>query len=247
LYSLDAVAYESVMLGVFGIHKGPENSQCLAGRFPKTTDLSIGYSRDGFNWHRPDRTPFLAASRQENRWDRGYLHSVGGVCLVVGDELWFYYSGFSGISPGHGTGMYAGGSTGLATLRRDGFASMDADSEAGTLTTRPVVFHGAYLFVNLLARQGEMRVEVLDESGRPIAPFTRDQCEPISGDTTRERVDWRGAQDMRVLAGRPVRFRFHLTGGSLYAFWISGSPRGESGGYLAAGGPGFTGPRDMPR
>jgi hypothetical protein len=32
-----------------------------------------------------------------------------------------------------------------------------------------------------------------------------------------------------------VRFRFHLTRGSLYAFWVSPSTTGASRGYLAAG------------
>jgi len=46
------------------------------------------------------------------------------------------------------------------------------------------------------------------------------------------------------LAGRPVRFRFHLTNGKLYSFWVSPNETGASQGYLAGGGPGFTGPSD---
>ena len=71
-------------------------------------------------------------------WDYGYIHAAGGVCLVVGDELWFYYGAFSGqgsiLKAGRNGGypqdnaMYAGGHTGLATLRRDGFASMETEA-----------------------------------------------------------------------------------------------------------------------
>ena len=46
------------------------------------------------------------------------------------------------------------------------------------------------------------------------------------------------------LAGQPVRFRFHLTNGRLYAFWVSPAATGASHGYVAAGGPGFLGPTD---
>ena len=56
---------------------------------------------------------------------------MGGCCLIVGDELYIYYGAFSGISPHDGGGIYAGAATGLATLRRDGFASMNAEEEAG--------------------------------------------------------------------------------------------------------------------
>ena len=99
----------------------------------------MAYSRDGFHWHRPHRQAFIGASRQWGDWNYGYIHAAGGICLVVGDELWFYYGAFSGqgsvLKPGEtgsayeqANAMYAGGHTGLATLRRDGFASMQADS-----------------------------------------------------------------------------------------------------------------------
>ena len=47
-----------------------------------------------------------------------------------------------------------------------------------------------------------------------------------------------------ALAGRPVRLRFFLRRGRLYAFWVSPSSSGASLGRVAAGGPGFTGPTD---
>src|SRR5690606_27459751 len=96
LYSLNAVAYESIMLGQFYILLGPLNRICDEGGFPKTTELKMGFSRDGFHWHRPDRRPFIAATRNEGDWDRGYLHGTMGVCLVTQDELWFPYCGYSG-------------------------------------------------------------------------------------------------------------------------------------------------------
>ena len=44
--------------------------------------------------------------------------------------------------------------------------------------------------------------------------------------------------------GRPVRLRFRLTRGHLYAFWPGPDRRGASLGFVAAGGPGFAGPTD---
>jgi hypothetical protein len=41
-----------------------------------------------------------------------------------------------------------------------------------------------------------------------------------------------------------VRLRFHLSNAQLYSFWVSGDASGASQGYVAAGGPGFTGPKD---
>ena len=49
---------------------------------------------------------------------------------------------------------------------------------------------------------------------------------------------------LALLAGRPVRFRFHLANAKLYSFWVSPDLSGASHGYVAAGGPGFTGAMD---
>jgi hypothetical protein len=114
----------------------------------------------------------------------------------------------------------------------------------GTLVTRPVTFNGRFLFVNARV-SGSLRVEVLDREGRPIAPFSADRCVPIAGDSTKAAVTWQDAPDLAAIAGRPVRFRFSLTRGDLYAFWVSPSAGGASRGYVAAGGPGFTSPADL--
>jgi hypothetical protein len=246
LYNLDAIPYESLMLGVFGIHRGPANKVCEQLKRPKICDLELAYSRDGFHWDRPDRTPFLASTRREGDWDRAYLHSGVGICCVTGDKLWFYYSGWSGISPALGGDMYAGGSTGVAFLRRDGFASMNAAGAPGLLTTRTITFKGRYLFVNVNAPKGELRAEVLGEDGKPIAPYTMENSMPLHGDSTRQRMAWKGADDLGVLAEKRVKIRFQLTNGELYAFWVSPDEKGESHGYVAAGGPEFDGPMDVP-
>lgn len=240
LYSLNAVAYESVMIGMHYIHRGPKNEICDAGKFPKLLDLELGFSRDGFHWDRPDRRGFIVGSRTEGSWDRAYLHSTAGVFVVLDDKLVFPYMGTSGIAPSGKRGMYTGGSIGLATLRRDGFASMDADAKGGVLTTRLVVFKGRHLFVNVNAPKGELRVEVLDESGEIVAASKQ-----FSEDKTKQLVAWEGASDLAAFAGKPVRFRFHLANGSLYSFWMSADERGASNGYVAAGGPDFAGVRDV--
>ena len=112
----------------------------------------------------------------------------------------------------------------------------------GTLTTRLVGFTGKHLFVNVKCT-GELRAEVL-EKGAPLAPFTRANCVPIRADKTIQRVSWKGAADLASVVGKTVRFRFTLTRGQLFSFWVSPSPSGASHGYVAAGGPGFDGPTD---
>ncbi len=246
LYNLSAVAYESLMLGIHQIHLGPPNKDCDRQGIPKITELMLSFSRDGFHWHRPDRRPFIPAARQRGEWDRGYVQSVGGICVIVGDQLWFYYTGFRGDEnkPGGKIGMYAHGSTGMAVLRRDGFASMSAKESEGILTTRPVCFSGKYMFVNADCSRGELKVELLDENSRLIPELSFADCIPVSGDSTLQLVKWKGVSDLSKWAGKKIRFRFQLKNGKLYAFWVSPDVSGASYGYVAAGGPGFKGSKD---
>jgi len=235
LYNLDCVAYESLLLGLFSIWRGQPKDRA------KPNEVCVGFSRDGFHWHRPDRRAFIPVSEKHGDWNWGNVQSAGGGCLVVGDQLYFYVSARAGIPGSRSSGVCT---TGLATLRRDGFASLDAGETKGTLTTRPVRFKGRYLFVNADVDGGELRVEVLEADGRVIAPFTLDNCLPLGTDSTLAQLQWKGAEDQAKLAGRPVRLRFHLTRGSLYAFWVSPEKSGASYGYVAGGGPGFSGPLD---
>jgi hypothetical protein len=239
LYNLDCVAYESLLLGLFSIWHGDKNIP--AGR-PKPNEVYVGYSRDGFHWSRPERKPFLAVSEKAGDWNWGNVQSAGGCCLIVGDKLYFYHSGRAG-SPNKGETRDTGGSTGLATLRRDGFASVDAGKDGGTLTTRPVRFQGHHLFVNVEAASGELTVEVLDERGQAVTGLTRADCVPVQADRTLQAVTWKTGK-LATVVDKPVRFRFHLKAGRLYAFWVSPETSGASHGYVAAGGPGLTGPVD---
>src|SRR5688572_6362612 len=242
LYNLDAVGYESVMLGLFTVFRGERRDR------EKPNDLCIAFSRDGFHWSREWREPFIGVSETPGDWNWANVQSCGGVCTVVGDRLYFYVSGRRGVP---GTQLPGECSTGLATLRRDGFASVTdvwpahVPRQSGLtpgLTTRPLQFTGSHLFVNADAA-GELRGEVLDRAGRAIDGFSIDRCNAVRGDSTRAMVTWTG-DSLARLAGQPVRLRFMLSNTKLYAFWVSRSARGESSGYLGGGGPAFASHQD---
>jgi hypothetical protein len=235
LYNLDAVAYESLLLGLFAIWPGQPVDAA------KPNYLTVGYSRDGFHWSRPDRRPFIAPTGKFGDWNFANIQSAGGVCLVVGDRLYIYFSARAGAPSSRDSGKTF---TGLATLRRDGFVSMDADGTPRSLTTRLVRFRGKRLFVNLDSTAGEMRVEILDAHNEVVKGFSADDSLPLQTNNTLAGVRWRVGDDLSKLAGQPLKFRFHLRDARLYAFWVSPDERGSSNGYVAAGGPGFTSTRD---
>ncbi|MHC4884350.1 MAG: glycosyl hydrolase family 32 [Planctomycetota bacterium] len=249
LYNVDAVAYESVMLGFFQILKGPPNHIGEALGMPKLTELTLGSSRDGFHFHRPDREAFIGARREPGSWEYGYVESSAGMVCVVGDELYIYYSAYGGdpkrtpSETWHTNGTYANGAVGLAKLRRDGFASMRPCFANAITQTRPVRFSGSHLFVNANTVGDRLRVEVRDLSGKPIPGFTFGDCNGFMGNSTGSQVTWK-EHSLAPLAGQPVRFCFQMDRGDLYSFWVAADATGASNGFVGAGGPGFTGPTD---
>lgn len=238
IYNFDAIAYESIMLGLYAAWCGPENRICERDNIQKRNVVSLGYSRDGFHFYRPTHQPFMNVNESEGAWNWGNMQSVNGVPIIVGDSLYFYSSGrrLNNIM----WDCYT--STGLAVLRRDGFVSMQAGKTQGTLVTEKLSFDGKYLFVNasVANKKSSLLIEVLDENGSPIDGFTAKECVSIKKtDSTKTMVCWKNNKDLSQLKGKNIRLKFYLTDGDLYSFWISPWETGESRGYTAGGGPGL--------
>jgi len=159
---------------------------------------------------------FLPYGDFKKDWDWGQIYPHHPP-LVIGDEIRFYYTGISGRhwntyhkdTPDHAVG--------LATLRLDGFVSVETD-EQGTLTTNSLLFLGDTLVVNANASGGAITVEALGADGKVIDRFSRSNCTPITSDSVRHVVSWNGNSDSRLLQGRPIQLRFHLKRAKLYSF-----------------------------
>jgi hypothetical protein len=197
------------------------------------------YSRDGFHFDIPDRTSFIAASRYDGTWDRGYLWTVPASMIVHDDEIWFYYSGFRGYAtPGTSKtnpNAHGGQQIGIAVLRRDGFASMEG---TGELLTRKLTVddYKKYLFVNIDAPADSFKAEILDANGQVVEGYSMADCVAVGGDDTRLMVTWRNGKDLSFLNGTEFQIRFSMEQeGDFYAFWLSDSENGESGGAVGCG------------
>ena len=229
IYNFDAIAYESIILGFYAMWKGPENDVCNQYGIQKRNEIGLGYSRDGFHFYRPDHAAFMGVNEVEGAWNWGNMQSINGVPLIVGDSLYFYSSGRMKNNV-----MWDGHvSTGLATLRRDGFISMRAKSAEGTLVTEKLSYDG-----DVRNEGSTLAVELLDEQGNAISGFTKDDCRVVSGmNSTKLLITWKDNHDLSSLKGKIIRAKFYLKKGDLYSFWISPWESGESRGYTAGGGP----------
>lgn len=226
-YALEPFYYESMYLGIWARYRHEPDG---------LLDPQLAISRNGLNWERPcddsliPLTPLPSGFVRHKTagspetgvdafdpgvpWDYGNnnINILGP--LRVKDELWFYYSG---RSSDHRTSPQTG-AIGLATMRLDGFASMNT-AEQGTIVTRPLRLGDGPLRLNADASKGEIRVEILDTDQEPIGPFSAANAQPLTTDHLRHEVRWAGGADLSMLKGRTVRLRLTLHNAHLYAVW----------------------------
>lgn len=109
-----------------------------------------------------------------------------------------------------------------ATLRLDGFTSLQAGYAGGELVTRPFTFTGTKLELNLATSAvGSIRVEVQNEEGKPFKDYGVEASYDLYGDDVARVVRWQGSSDVSVLAGRPIRLRFVMKDADLYSLKFS--------------------------
>ena len=110
---------------------------------------------------------------------------------------------------------------GLATLRRDGFVSLNGDDKPGTVVTRPLTFEPGTLYVNAqIADGGYLKAELRDAAGTVIQPYRLADCKPVTGDVMKAAVKWAGVSALKRPQDQSLRLVFQLKSAKLYSFWI---------------------------
>ncbi|MCK5739292.1 hypothetical protein KAH55_08925, partial [bacterium] len=105
------------------------------------------------------------------------------------------------------------------SLRLDGFVSYHAPSTGGEFITKPLIFEGTTLSLNMgTSAAGSLHIEIQSADGTPIEGFSLDDCEEIFGDALDYPVSWKNQPQLSELAGQPIRLRFVLSEADVYAF-----------------------------
>jgi hypothetical protein len=199
-------------------------------------EVQLVASRDLYHWHRLGERQPLIPRGAGGAFDSHMIFSHSQP-IAVGDEWWLYYVGYN---EGHAARLayddtmrraywdeVARGrrhlpSVGLGRARQEGLVSLDAGSTTSDAETRPVRTDGCRLLLNArVADGGEVRVEVQDSDGRPLAPAST--CRPITGDGTRLRVEWHS--EGVPWHNRDVRLLFHARHAELFSFAFADGPR----------------------
>ena len=234
-YGLSAFPYGNQFLGLLWVYH----------TYTHFMDIQLVSSRDSIEWERSaDRKLFLHLATTNNfkkdAFDHGMVYPSSNP-IVKDGKVWIYYSGFSNLH--NAPSEDHDGQIGLATIRQDGWVSIDATSE-GSIQTRRLKLKGSSLWVNMSSltgsrpnferdsgkepyrefytdnpsAKGYVRVEVQDRDGRVLPGYEAANCSPLMGTGIYQKVSWEGGRDLSAVAGREIRLRFVLGNARLYSF-----------------------------
>lgn len=209
----------------------------VARRVANTQEIHLIYSRDGFHWQRTgEHQPFMAP-RGAGHWD-AFMTETCSPPLLLDDEIRIYYAGANvhhdiwmfgekeGVDHAEARSGWGGGNTalGLATLRPEGFVSIDTGIRDGILITCPFVSDGTRLLVNAACDEGGyLDVELVDADDDVVPGYERAACDTFSGDAPRHVVTWRGRSALpQAVLARGAKLRFWSRRCCLYAFRVNG-------------------------
>lgn len=213
-YGMGLMPYGDILLGFLWVFDSSGSVREDGGNQDGPLHVQLTGTRDLRHWKRlGERMPVLSPGA-DGEWDSGCVYTCNRP-IVVGDEIWLYYSG---SNHGHFGKVDSVSSIGLAIWRLDGFVSINANQEVGSLVTKPFVFSGNRLFLNATTEGGSITVEMQDETGTSIEGFTSADCIPVEGDSLRHEVAWKSGRNPGDLHGRAVKLTFKIRRAKLYSF-----------------------------
>jgi hypothetical protein len=105
------------------------------------------------------------------------------------------------------------------TLRTDGFVSLHASYEEGEMITKPIIFKGREMVLNISTSiAGYARVEIQKPDGKPLPGFSLNDCVPVVDNAVERVVSWKKGSDVSRYAGMPVRIRFEMKESDIFSF-----------------------------
>lgn len=187
-------------------------------------EVQIAVSRDGLNWTRLPRPAYIPIS--SNGRDAIHMMFLTHGMVKRGGEIWQYAGGHAGNGVNYHSAFVKQQNSPLwrYVQRVDGFVAAEAAYTGGEFTTRPLVFEGKRLRLNVdTGAVGYAQVGFVDENGNAVPGFSVDDCVYLNGDYLDHPVEWLGkGTDVSMLAGRTVRMVFRMRGARLFAMQFTG-------------------------
>lgn len=228
--------YEGVYLGFLPVLKTDEYEIEHVSKMDGRVHAELCYSPNGIGWQRISPGEAWIPHGEPGEFDAGGVYPMAAI--VVGDEVRIYYEG---SLYQHGVDRENCSRLGVAILRRDGFISLNAGEEEGSVTSRIIAswehveerirkqqcgaqwinFKKGELRVHVKTEEnGHLKTELLDEHWNVIKGYGRRESIPVTGDHFDATIHWKGKTTIRPLSSL-FRVRLLVKNAQLYSFRFS--------------------------
>ncbi|MEJ7616682.1 MAG: hypothetical protein WKF30_06860 [Pyrinomonadaceae bacterium] len=213
-YGMPVFFYEGFYIGLLWIyHVTPEVAGASPHKFWRgKIDAQLAYSRNGWHFQRGLRERFMP-NAEPGEFGAGCLQPASMV-IDEKDRIRIYSSA---TKFEHGVPIPGDGAIIQHTMRRDGFVYLQSTGGPGTIGTRPLLWQGGPLKINLAATGGEAHVQITDSAGTPLTGYAFNDCEPFAGDALYWQPRWKEGRSLASFPERTLRIEVRLSNARLYA------------------------------
>jgi len=190
--------------GTHPYFRAPHIYIALPTRFlPKrgsSTDILFMSSRGGNSFDRSFKEAFIRPGLDPARWGNRSNYAAWHVVPTGPAEISIYMKHLR------------------YTLRTDGFVSVHAGYDPGTMVTKPFRFCGDKLSLNYsTSAAGSIQVEIQDEHGNPISGYALPDAGELAGDSIDRMVTWKNGESLQSMQNQTIRLRFVMKEADLYS------------------------------
>ena len=180
----------------------------------QTSWIELVESAEGIGWDRmPSRSPVLSTSGPGSL-DAGGAYPGLAEPILMGDDYWFYYY----ASPRRHDEPESEGRPVIcvATFERNRLIGQQIEGD-GFFSTIPILCPGGRLRLNFVSTT-PVTVEIKRPGyGGAIDGYSREECEPISGDLRYGEVRWKSKKNLDELKGRYLRISVYGKNAKIYS------------------------------
>jgi hypothetical protein len=169
-----------------------------------STDIMFMSMRAGNTYFdRELKEAYIRPGMQSKRWGNRANYAALNIVPINNKEMSIYHSK----------------SQHRYTLRIDGFASIHAGHQKGSMLTKSFIFNGGNLILNYsTSAAGSLKVEIIDSNGKPMKGFTLNDCKIMVGDKIEQKVIWKSNKNLKKLNRKVIQLKFLMKECDLYSY-----------------------------
>lgn len=183
-------------------------------------DTQLAYSRDGLDWRRVQGRTAVLPRGGEGAWDSHWVVPTLNPPIPWGDRVLIPYVG---AATKHGSGGRHRRGIGLASIRLDGWVSLEAGRTEGLLVTHALSAEKPMaLEINADVYGGYLAVEVISavpgREHQPVPGYEAAKSRVEKLDAVRHRIAWGERTVVAPVEGGKCHLRISVYQGSLFSY-----------------------------